>query len=503
MVGVTALFCQLFAQGAEAEPAPAVAPHAFAGWAQLGIPQLLDRFEIPNASVAVLDDGKVGWAQDFRRGGPPDDDGVFEVASLSKTVTALAILRLGDEGRVTLDEGVDAYLERWQIPPSAYDASSVTLRRLLSHTAGIATSRPTNIPLAEPPPTLEQILAGDTPLHAAVLDHQPGERFAYSNPGYGILELVVEEITGKSFDAAVRELVFTPLGMTRTGFQDDPIYSDSVLGHTNGNNPAQRLRRVPRAAGGVVSTARDMARLAVALVEPADRGGLLSTKTLAEMKERPEAAAGAFAMGHEGGYALGVAVGNLPSGRMFIANEGSHEGYSSLLLAVPDTRSGVAILTNSNAGLAAELEIGIRWFRESVGELPPLVARADSIRRAVRASTAAASVLAVTATALVARDLRRRRRTWSRRPRLRPAVTTAAPLGAIAAVLIAANQNVLGHALGGVAPARLVSGDFPTLSLVAAATLATNIAARVFTRPIKAAHGATAADRSTPTVPAL
>lgn len=455
---------------------------AFAAWADSSVPRLLSRFEVPRASVAIVDGGEVRWSGDFARRGAANDDAVFEVASLSKTITALAVLRLAEQGRLDLDVGIDSYLKRWHLPPSKYDSAKVTARRLLTHTAGISVSGAQNVPLAASPPSIQEVLEGRTPVPAAVLDSDPGSQFDYSNPGYGVLELLVEEVSGSSFDVAVQELVFQPLGMSRSGFQDDPIYLDVLPGHTQGDDPARRLRRIPRGAGGVVSTASDIGRLTTALFQPAEAGGLLSAKTLAEIAVVPAAAVGAYGMGDEGGYALGVAVGRLPSGRTFLANEGSHEGYRSLMVAVPETHSSVTILTNSNAGLAAALEIAICWFEDTLEELPPVIARANTIRGRVRTGTAGALILAVAVLMMTAWKVRRGRSVLTRRPRLWPSLTTSAPAGLLAVALLAVNQNVAGDALGGLPPAKLVSEDYPVLSVCAAAAFAAVATTRLFTR---------------------
>jgi len=180
---------------------------------------------IPGASVALIHDGKVEWAGVYgvrqTAGQAVTTSTLFDVGSISKVVTAVGVLRLSQEGKIDLDRDVNLYLKRWKIPTNEWTSQRpVTVRLLLNHTAGFGESlgmvyAPTSVP------TLLQQLDGlapatNPPMRIRML---PGSRFEYSNAGYLVLELLVEDVTGKPFAEAMRTLVLDPLEMTHSTFE--------------------------------------------------------------------------------------------------------------------------------------------------------------------------------------------------------------------------------------------------------------------------------------------
>ena len=131
-------------------------------------------------------------------GRPVDGDTVFQAASISKTLTAWGVMRLVEQGALELDAPVGRYLTRWQLPPSPYNHDGVTIRRLLSHTAGLSLHGYPGIAPEQPLPTLEESLSGGHPGAEDVrVVSEPGTTYAYSGGGYTLLQLVVEEVTGE------------------------------------------------------------------------------------------------------------------------------------------------------------------------------------------------------------------------------------------------------------------------------------------------------------------
>lgn len=399
---------------------------------------LLGRFQVPATAIAVgVDDD--GETRLLGNSGPGD---VFEVASLSKTATAVAVMRLVEQGRIRLDDPVNAHLRSWELPDDGFDAGQVTIRRLLSHTGGLPEGIPAS-ELDEPPelgarsPSLIEVLEGAGGRVRAEVVRYPGSSFVYSNPGYGVLELMIQDVTGKAYIDAMQDLVFAPLQMDNTGFQDDAAFtSRTVPGHRSAGHPVSSYRRLPHAAGGLLSTGPDIARLIGALVTPAGEGGLLTSDSLEELSTVPDEARGAFGLGDNGGYALGMAAGTLPGGRRFVANNGSHEGYNALFVAVPDNRAYLVVLTNAETGIGLELELALRWFDAVIGERPAIATTFVKIRRAVDLGSQAMLAL-----------------------RTLPAVAGGA------ALVLLLNTGVLTGPIGGLPPSRLISSHQQTVTL--------------------------------------
>ncbi|MEQ1491323.1 MAG: serine hydrolase, partial [Terricaulis sp.] len=179
---------------------------------------------VGNAAFVQLDDGRV-VAEHFQSiGEPVDRDTLFQVASLSKWVTAWGVMTLVDEGRIDLDAPISTYLTRWHLPDGAFDETQVTARRLLSHTAGLTDG------LGYGGFTPGQTVQGleDSLTHASDaspdadgrvrVGAEPGENFLYSGGGYALLQLVIEEVSGEPFNDYMQRAVLSPLGMTRSTF---------------------------------------------------------------------------------------------------------------------------------------------------------------------------------------------------------------------------------------------------------------------------------------------
>ena len=145
------------------------------------LPELLQEYRVPGAAVALVHNGEVAWVQGYGlanedTGTPVTAETVFQVASISKSVTAWGVMRLVEEGRIDLDAPVEQYLTSWHLPPSEFDHGGVTVRRLLSHTAGLAPWDYPGTPVGETPPTLVELLSGMGSDEPVYVYRQPGER---------------------------------------------------------------------------------------------------------------------------------------------------------------------------------------------------------------------------------------------------------------------------------------------------------------------------------------
>ncbi|HKO86090.1 MAG TPA: serine hydrolase domain-containing protein, partial [Actinomycetota bacterium] len=185
--------------------------------------QALAASTTPGLAVALVHQGQVVWAAGYGMADPETGQPVtastrFQAASLSKPVTAWGVLRLVESGRIGLDEPVLGRLRRWRLPPSPLDADGITVRRLLSHTAGLSVHGYVGLTSDPPLPSIAASLSGETGDSFPVeLLEAPGRRWLYSGGGYSLLQLLVEELTGRPFADYLRAEVLERLGMTASG----------------------------------------------------------------------------------------------------------------------------------------------------------------------------------------------------------------------------------------------------------------------------------------------
>lgn len=316
------------------------------------------RYRVPALSVAVVDGGELAWACAYGRrvadGGPVSVQTLFHAKSVSKPIAAAAALRLVDAGALTLDEPVGPMLEGWTVPDNEHTrAVPPTVRHILSHTAGFTRSGVDSYPPGEPLPTLIESLSGLPPATAEPLDvvFTPGTDQSYSGGGYGVLQLLLTERTGRGFNDLVDSLVFQPLDMDRSLFPEplpDGLRPFAAMGHdANGRTLPGGYETLPiMAAGGLWTTTPDLARF-IAGLQAARRGdgAFLDSTTIRQMMTD-----------HADGWGLGVELER--HGRlMAFRHGGSGDGFKALIVGLPGPDVGLAVLTNSDGGGAIRDEL--------------------------------------------------------------------------------------------------------------------------------------------------
>ncbi len=240
--------------------------------------QLLDcmtRYHVPGASIAVIADYQLEWACGYGvcevgRSEPVTPDTVFQVGSVSKPVTALAALRLVQEGILDLDEDLNASLVSWKVPTNRTGPSRVTLRHLLSHTAGLTACWYLGFRQGTKMPTLLQVLNGEPPAYPRPVRVQlpPGTRFRYSESHFALLQQLLTDVTRTPFPDLMHILVFEPLGMRESSYHPsfpEDHFSATATGHYFDGVPVNgKWRLFPAlAASGLWTTPSDLARLII------------------------------------------------------------------------------------------------------------------------------------------------------------------------------------------------------------------------------------------------
>ncbi|MGI5138610.1 MULTISPECIES: serine hydrolase domain-containing protein [unclassified Streptomyces] len=308
----------------------------------------------PSLVAAVVRDGQAVWhgARTSVDGHAPDENVQYRIGSITKTFTAVLVLRLRDEGLVDLGDPLEKYLP-------GTGAGEATIAELLAHTGGLAAESPAPWWERTPGslrPELVDVL-GEQPLR-----HPVGRRFHYSNPGYTLLGALVEEVRGAAWEDVLRREVLEPLGLRRTSGRSRAPHAGGWAVHPWADvmlpEPAEDLGRMAP-AGQLWSTTDDLARFAVFLSRGDDR--VLSAQSVQEMRT-PAAPAETADLAAGTGYGLGVQLQHR-DGRLLAGHSGSLPGFlANLTFSVEDDMAAV-VLANCTSGpqvtaVAADL-IGI------------------------------------------------------------------------------------------------------------------------------------------------
>jgi CubicO group peptidase (beta-lactamase class C family) len=308
--------------------------------------EAMRKLHIPSVDVALIESGRLAWSHVF---GTAPDNAIYQAASLSKLVKAVAALRLVDRGVLDLDRDVNDYLTGWRVPENDFTRDHpVTLRQLLSMTAGVGVPGYPGYEPGQKLPTLQQILDGAPPANSPPVRVEaiPGSRYAYSGGGFEIVQALIEATTKVKFQDALQDLLLRPAGMANSYFLQ-PLPGELVrraaTGHdANGNELPGGWRVVPElAAGGLWTSAMDLAHLSLEL-ERAYRGesGALLTRATAQAMMTQQ---------NGGPYGLGAAVAGNGKNRVLM-KRGQNIGYQSYMLLFPETGQGIVVLTGSDNG---------------------------------------------------------------------------------------------------------------------------------------------------------
>jgi CubicO group peptidase (beta-lactamase class C family) len=316
----------------------------------------------PGLAVALVHHGRVSWAMGHGLADHATRRTVtattrFQAASASKPVATWGVLRLVEQGRIDLDEPVVGHLRRWRPPPSPFDTDGITVRRLLSHTAGLSVHGYAGLRSDRPLPPIVASLSGEAGGSFPVeLLEAPGRRWLYSGGGYSVLQLLVEELTGRPFAAFMRTQVLAPLGMTASSFRWRRTAA-TARPHDRRGACSPDFAFAEQAAAGLVTTAPDLARFAAAALpgsqgEPPGRGVLSPAAVQLALSAAPAT---------DGRWGLGYGLGLLPTGDRLAYHEGANRGWRAGLALLPDRRAGIVVLANGDGGDAPINAVVQQW----------------------------------------------------------------------------------------------------------------------------------------------
>ncbi|PCI63892.1 MAG: hypothetical protein COB37_03865 [Kordiimonadales bacterium] len=316
--------------------------------------------KVPGVSIAFLQDHKVVWTYtagvtDFESNQPIDENTVFQAASISKLVFATVLMKYREQHGLDLDANVNDLLTSWQLPPYEWEEKTpVTLRRLLSHSAGTTVHGFGGYASGEQVPSITALLDGSKPSNsgAVVVDLEPGTKYRYSGGGTTLAQLALQDKSGTPLPELAQRLIFKPLGMKHSQYAQ-PITGDlsknAALPHYRSGKAVKGGAHtyVAMAAAGLWTTPSDLMRLAGAVQLSAKGSGqtLWSEETVSEMLTPQMSPVGiGFFLKGDGPITA-------------FSHGGSNEGFRAQFFAHTETGDGIAIMTNGDNGSALMTEI--------------------------------------------------------------------------------------------------------------------------------------------------
>jgi CubicO group peptidase (beta-lactamase class C family) len=328
--------------------------------------ELMNETNTPGVSVAIIIDSEIVWTKGYGIADTEtqlkvDKNTIFQAASISKPVTALAVMSLVQAARLDLDENINTYLESWKLPENEFTIKNkVTLRNLLSHTAGVTVHGFEGYNHNAELPTLVQVLNGEQPANSdkIVVDMEPNTIFRYSGGGYTIVQQALVDQLQKPFEEIMQELVLIPLDMGNSFYSKCTLNEKQCINATAGHDddgsqiPGKRHRYPEMAAAGLWTTAEDLAKFAIE-VQKSLKGesNKILTKEFMEIMTTP-------ILNGE----LNIGLFNERVGReQLLGHDGGNEGYTCKMLFHKKKGYGAVLMSNSNRGY----DISMPFFRSA------------------------------------------------------------------------------------------------------------------------------------------
>lgn len=308
-------------------------------------------YDVPGVSVAVINNFKVEWAKaygvrDADDGDPATVRTLFQAASISKPVTAMAALRFAQDGRLDISKDINNFLSSWKLPQNEFTKDNpVTASHLMSHSGGLTVHGFRGYKASEPRLTVPQILDGEEPANSAPVrvDMSPGTKYRYSGGGYTIMQQALVDIAGKDFPDIMAETVLRPAGMEYSTYEQpvpDGLLQFASAGHMTNGDPILEKRHIypEMAAAGLWTTPTDLANFAIEVqLSLQDKSNKILNK---EMVERMVTA---FA---DTVYGLGFSI----SRKGYFSHTGGNEGFRCILIAHMEDGYGAVVMTNGSNG---------------------------------------------------------------------------------------------------------------------------------------------------------
>ena len=336
------------------------------------IPQLLNDFIVPGTAIAIIENGKIilqkgyGYSDIDKETKVTNTTG-FNIGSISKTIAAWGVMKLVQEGKIDLDTPAENYLTRWHLPESEFDSNEVTIRRLLSHTAGLSLHGYPGWSSKDNLPTIEESLNGKNngPGRVEII-MEPGTKWKYSGGGFSILQLIIEEVTQQNFEDYMQAEILYPLGMTSSSYTiDKKIMKASSLEYNNFGEEIDFELFTAQAAAGLHTTIDDFTKFAQASLYANKNNKknqqILSASIIQQMMEPAPASNGRYGLGYSVDSIQGTSV-------TLRGHGGANSGWHAYLQVDPVTNDGFIMVTNGGAGHNIYRQVYCDWIYWKTGE---------------------------------------------------------------------------------------------------------------------------------------
>ncbi len=321
---------------------------------EAAIKDWMTQTKAPALSVAIVTENQLRWAKGFgladvENAVPARAETAYRLASISKTITAVAIMQLVERGKLTLDAPINRYCAAYPAQQKFKDAAyAITVQQLLVHQAGVRHNRFDETNTTKHYATINDAIAS---FKDDALVAEPESKYSYSTPGYTLLGCAIETASGQPFIEYLRENIFKPAGMTST-FVDDVYaliphrargYRKTTSGEVQNAPLHDTSIKVP--GGGLATTVEDIAKFAIAV----NTHKLVKAETLARMWTKPKTSDG-----KEQSYAMGFLVDD-KNGSLRVFNDGSQPGTRTYLYLMPQQKIAITLMTNLEKAYCEEL----------------------------------------------------------------------------------------------------------------------------------------------------
>jgi CubicO group peptidase (beta-lactamase class C family) len=336
----------------------------------------MKHYKVPGFSAAFIYQEELAWARgvgvvEASGEKPVTEETLFQAASISKPVTGMVALHLVEAGLLDLDADANDFLRSWKIPKSKYTQAGpdgvrakVTLRGLLSHTAGLGIHGYRGYPSGRELPTLQQILNGEPPANSRPVRvvQAPGKAFKYSGGGYLVVQQMIEDVTGRPLVVLAKEFIFDKLGMANSTFDSrlpQACLPQAATAHRKTGEPVPgKWHTYPeQAAASLWTTPSDLARLIIEVLRSLkNESNLVLSAEMTRQMLIPQMSLG--------GLGFNVVI---KEGMTRFGHPGWNEGFHSIMLGCPETGQGVIWMTNGENGRRLGWEVSrglaeiVRW----------------------------------------------------------------------------------------------------------------------------------------------
>lgn len=316
----------------------------------------MHHYGVPGLSVAVFKNGELEWAKgygmaDLETQRPVDEQTLFQAASISKPVSAVAVHKMAEEGVIDLDTDLNTYLSSWKLPENEYTREEkVTLARILNHTAGTTVWGFPGYARTDTIPSAVGVVSGIGNTDPILVYKVPGESWQYSGGGYTVMQIALEDVADQPFADLMEEKVLLPLGMNSSTFEQPlpaSLHDRAATGYLQDSTAVEGNWHVypEQAAAGLWTTPTDLARYAMSMQQSilGEENALLEQNTVQRMLTPGD---------NEHGLGPGIKYNGTHFG-----HGGSNEGFRCNFVASMKGGNGVVVMTNSSNGssMAAEL----------------------------------------------------------------------------------------------------------------------------------------------------